>query len=54
MPVYATFPQKLYALINAEPRDVVCWTDKGNAFKVVDVDKFSDNIIPKYFRRMYL
>lgn len=50
VPVYATFPQKLYALINAEPRDVVCWTEKGNAFKVVDVDKFSDNIIPKYFR----
>ena len=36
-------------LENEDPR-VVCWIRDGFAFKVVDYEKFSEAILPKYYR----
>ena len=49
----ATFPQKLYAMSMFEfsQGDAIKWSPDGKSFKVVDSDKFSDEIIPKYFKR---
>lgn len=46
---YASFPQKLYAIIELE-KDILCWTKKGLSFKINDTEKFANTIIPKYFR----
>jgi hypothetical protein len=50
----ANFPQKLFTLMENEPSDVVCWSERGLSFRVVDQDKFSEEIVPKYFRRKFL
>jgi hypothetical protein len=49
----ANFPQKLFTLMENEPSDVVCWSERGLSFRVVDQDKFSEEIVPKYFRRKF-
>jgi len=46
----STFPQKLFSLMENEPASIVCWNKNGLSFRVVDTDKFSEEIIPKYFR----
>ena len=50
----SNFPQKLYALMELEPSDIVCWTERGLSFRVVDPEKFAEEVVPKYFRRTYL
>ena len=47
----ATFPQKLYAMMEFEEGDVVHWAPHGFAFVVKQQDKFLDVIVPKYFKR---
>lgn len=47
----ATFPQKLYALMEYEEGDVVHWAPHGFAFVVTDQDKFLEEIVPRYFKR---
>ncbi|CAE7794609.1 HSF2 [Symbiodinium microadriaticum] len=46
----SNFPQKLFALMEMEPADVVCWTERGLSFRVVDPEKFAEEVVPKYFR----
>ena len=49
----STFPQKLFAMSLQEFDDgeFIHWLPHGLAFKVVDSDKFSEKVIPKYFKR---
>ena len=51
----STFPQKLFAMSVQEfdQGDVIHWLPHGLAFKVVDSDKFSEEVIPKYFKRKF-
>lgn len=46
-----TFPQKLFALMEFELGDVVDWMPHGFSFRIIDVDKFADEIVPRYFKR---
>jgi hypothetical protein len=49
----ATFPQKLFimSLRDFDKGDVLLWLPHGLAFKIVDSDRFSEEIIPRYFKR---
>jgi hypothetical protein len=47
----ATFPQKLFAMMEIEDGDVVHWAPHGFAFVVTNQDKFLNEIVPKYFKR---
>lgn len=49
----STFPQKLFAMSQQEfdEGEVIHWLPHGLAFKVVDSDKFAEEVIPKYFKR---
>jgi HSF-type DNA-binding len=49
----STFPQKLFAMSLQEfdEGEVIHWLPHGLAFKVVDSDKFAEEVIPKYFKR---
>lgn len=46
-----TFPRKLYDLISSESSDIVDWAEHGLAFVVKQPDVFTQEILPKYFRR---
>jgi len=52
--VNPAFPQKLFALLHLESTHCICWLDHGLAFKVVDSDRFAEEIVPKYFRHSKL
>jgi hypothetical protein len=45
------FPAKIYQILENESTDVIRWHANGNAFRIVDHDRFEREIIPKYFRR---
>ena len=49
----ATFPQKLFSmlLLNIDQGEIIHWLPHGLAFKVVDNEKFSEGVLPKYFKR---
>lgn len=49
----STFPQKLFAMLqlNIDEGEIIHWLPHGLAFKVVDNEKFSDSVLPKYFKR---
>jgi hypothetical protein len=50
----ASFPKKLYDLVtNCDP-NVVTWEEHGKAFRIVDPDRFSNEILPFYFRRKFI
>lgn len=44
------FPLKLHTLLDWEDPDVVCWTPSGAGFRVINIDRFRDEVIPKYWR----
>jgi hypothetical protein len=44
------FPQKLFALLAKEPPSIVTWIPTGNAFRILDGEKFQQEVIPKYFK----
>ena len=44
------FPQKLYNILQNEDASIISWTANGDAFIVNDNDRFSTNILPRYFR----
>lgn len=46
----SNFPQKLFSLMENEPGDVVAWSERGLSFRVVNPDKFAEEVVPKYFR----
>ena len=37
-------------MLESEDPSVVSWTSNGKAFKVLDLDRFRDETLPKYFR----
>jgi len=44
------FARKLYEILEKEPPETVSWNSTGDAFSVNDVEKFSHEILMKYFR----
>jgi len=46
------FPQRLMELLN-EPsnHDAIIWLPHGKAFQIIDRQKFSSKVLPKYFRK---
>merc|ERR1712196_589205 len=49
-----TFPRKLMMMIEQEDDDIIKWTDNGEAFFILDTDKITKEILPKYFRQSKL
>ena len=51
----ATFPQKLYALMHHDDNyESVAWLDHGKSFRILNPDRFSNEVIPKYFKHAKL
>ena len=49
-----TFIAQLHAMLEAEDREVVGWTDNERGFKIRDVDRFRDTVLPRYYRHTKL
>lgn len=49
-----TFPEKLFILLESESPELIRWLNHGLAFKVVDPDRFAQEVLPKYFRHTNL
>lgn len=45
------FPAKLYNLLETADKSVIDWLPTGLAFKVHDMPRFVNEILPKYFNR---
>jgi hypothetical protein len=45
------FVQKLFQMLNEEPREVISWSEEGTGFFIHDLRKLADDVLPKYFRR---
>lgn len=50
----ASFPKKLFDLINTTDSDIVRWEEHGKAFRIVDAEIFAEQVLPKYFRHSKL
>jgi len=46
-----SFPQKLFALLEVDTTGVIVWAHHGLCFRITDNEKFSKEIVPKYFKR---
>lgn len=46
----APFLRSLYVILSQEDDTVVGWTENGDAFEVRDFTKFTEHILPRYFR----
>jgi len=44
------FARKLYEILESETCDCASWNDAGNAFFVKDIERFSNDILMRYFR----
>ncbi len=49
------FPRRLYTMLESEsscPSDppLIQWSHSGQAFRIVDIEQFSTDVLPKYFR----
>ncbi len=47
----ASFPWKLYYLMLETSADIIDWVSHGLAFRLLDVEKFCNEIVPHYFKR---
>ncbi len=45
------FAQKLFTLVEEEDSDIVEWLPDGLAFRVKDIQRFSCEVLEKYFNR---
>lgn len=45
------FAQKLFTLVEEEDPDIVEWLPDGLAFRVKDIQRFSREVLEKYFNR---
>eukprot|EP00601_Ochromonadales_sp_CCMP2298_P005453 CAMPEP_0173207604 /NCGR_PEP_ID=MMETSP1141-20130122/22027_1 /TAXON_ID=483371 /ORGANISM="non described non described, Strain CCMP2298" /LENGTH=147 /DNA_ID=CAMNT_0014133911 /DNA_START=74 /DNA_END=514 /DNA_ORIENTATION=+ len=50
----ATFPQKLFVMMEIEDGDIVHWAPHGFAFVVTNQERFLKDIVPKYFKHTKL
>jgi len=50
----ASFPKKLYDLVNTGDELVVRWEEHGRAFRIIDAEKFAEEVLPLYFRHSKL
>lgn len=48
------FAQKLFTLVEEENPEIVEWLPDGLAFRVKDIQRFSNEILEKYFNREWL
>lgn len=48
------FPAKIYQILESESPDIIRWQANGTAFRIVDHERFEQDILPKYFRRKLL
>lgn len=47
------FPAKLYNLLETADKSIIDWLSTGLAFKVHDMSRFTNEVLPKYFNRKY-
>jgi hypothetical protein len=40
---------RLYAALELENEDIICWNGDGDSFSVINIDKFLSLVLPKYF-----
>ena len=50
----ASFPKKLYDLVSTGNENVVRWEEHGKAFRIIDSEKFAEEVLPLYFRHSKL
>jgi hypothetical protein len=48
--VQPLFLLKTFAIVNNGPPDVVAWSETGDSFIVKDHTRFSEEVIPSYFK----
>jgi hypothetical protein len=48
--IAASFPMRLYAILETEDALIVSWTKSGLAFRVKDLARFREETLPKYYR----
>lgn len=49
-----SFPLKLFALLEQEGEettDLIKWVQHGYCFRIIDPDRFSSELVPRYFKR---
>jgi hypothetical protein len=44
------FPQRLYMMLESEEPEIVSWAPSGTCFKVMNLHRFREETLPKYFR----
>jgi hypothetical protein len=49
----SSFPQKLFSLMENESSSIVAWSEHGTSFRVVNPERFAEEVVPKYFRRKH-
>lgn len=54
MKMQFSFPAKLYNLLETSDKSIIDWLPNGKAFRVYDLDKFVEVIMPTYFKRKIL
>lgn len=47
------FAQKLFTLVEEEDNEIVEWLPDGLAFRVKDIQRFSCEVLEKYFNREF-
>lgn len=49
----ATFPTKLWDILEREDPSIIHWHADGSAFRIENLPRFEAEIIPRYFRREF-
>ena len=51
----SSFLAKLFAILsNEEISNIICWSDEGDKFQILNSNKFQNEVIPKYFKHKNL
>jgi hypothetical protein len=49
----ASFPWKLYHLVENESDEIIAWSNHGQSFRINDSVRFSNEVVPNYFKRTF-
>ena len=49
-----TFPRRLMEILETEDSTIINWDENGRSFQVLDSERFSKDVLPKYFRHRKL